>query len=543
MSYYVSFSHMFEVPKVPEALDEIHHRNARYGGGASLEGPGYEEAMKLCDNMTGSGTAYGTVAEECEIDEQEMQRTILLPEDVLRHGPYDDRVPGDKTIRRIAGTDVITFPSNSGTEDAMGELRRVIPPTLPVPLSKALIRKLLGDKTDDRRRRDKIKLFLETARGEPLRAPVDDESPPVTGDFDDDLLASGTEVDERASRDYIRRLIASSRGLNPDEMTLFYGAEEALMTIAQWCRRAFADVMTISIPPHDYSRFMKFADFLGFRIAPLGIDYGDITHTAFDPSSSIFYFSSPRNPDGNVLHPEEVAALMATLPERATIVLDNTSISYEYSVREYTTEMRSLMLKSDTQRGQRLILTGSLSKEEQSPWLRTGYAASIDTDLNQRLRNVEAHISPNLGRVISNRLRWIGQKDVRTEEREYMRGFYETLRGIENRSDGRMRIFRPETAASDRWPSGYHCVIELPSGNDADTFQSTVTALGEEIFGVPVKPPMRGSNQRTSIPTTELNRDTFNRSGMPYMSASSFRLVTTGPAFQLTALARTLGIE
>lgn len=529
---------MFEVPEVPEALDEMHRRNARYGGCVSLESPGYEEAMGRCSNITGSGEVYDILEVELGIN---TSRTILLPEDIWQHGPYD-RIPGDRTIRKIAGADVITFPDGT-SDEAIADLRRVIPPTLPVPLSKGLIRKLLADRTGDKRRKDKIRTFLRTARGEAEREGDENSGPPITSDFDDDLLVSGNAIDEQTSRNYIRRLIADSRRINHNELTLFYGAEEALMTIAQACRRAFSDAVKISIPPHDYPRFIKFADFLGFKISPLGINYEDITRTSFDPDSNIFYLSSPRNPDGNILRPEEIRDLMSTLPERAVIIFDNTSISYEYGVDEYNATIREVMLESERKRGQKLIVVGSLSKEEQSPWLRIGYSASIDSDLSQQLRTVEAHISPNLGRVAANRLRWIEQRQVRTGEREYMRQFYESLAEIEQASDGRMRIYRPDTLPPDRLPSGYHCVIELPSNGDAETFVTRVVGLGQEIFSVPVKPPMRGSNQRTSIPTTSLNPDSFRRTGMQYMATSCFRLVTTGPAFQLTALAETLGIK
>ncbi|MDP2736767.1 MAG: aminotransferase class I/II-fold pyridoxal phosphate-dependent enzyme [bacterium] len=535
---------MIELPELPASLDEIHRRNAEFGESYSVGSTGYEEALRRCNNAdtTGSGVLATKLKEK--YPNKTPHRTFFFPVGMWEQGPYG--LPGGHSTQRIADIDAVTFPPRPGILAEIAQLRRFIPPTLPVPLTKGAERELTKDPSR-RPRKGKVEAFLTNARTH-LTNNVEGEQSVITGEIDvaDSALDSEDAKNAALSRKFVRANLAETRGVSPDDITLFYGAEEALVMTAALLRKGFIDVIKthnkLSIPPHDYRRFMILADLLGYKMFPLNIDYNNPEKTHYKKEVKLVYFSNPNNPHGQTLSVDEIESLLKKFDDETTVIIDTTGISHKSSVAQYTSDLHALAQTMT----QHIIIIGSTSKEEQSPWLRIGFAISNRSVMHDQLRLVEAHIPPNLGRVFSNRMTWVEDQGLRAAEREYMKAFYETLTDIEKRSDGRMRIYRPESAIeAKREPSGYYCVIEFKSDEDSRRFNELLIQKGTEQFNMPIIPPMQGGNRRLATVTprhSQLDPKSFNRPGMPYMPTKSHRLCTTGSVFTLTALAEILGI-
>lgn len=537
---------MIKLPELPASLDEIHRRNAKFGESYSAGSTGYEEALRRCNNSGTTGDGVLARKLRAANPDAATHRTIFFPAGTWEQGPYD--LGGDHIKRRIADVDAVTFPPTSGILRRIADFRRLIPPSLPVPLTKGAERVL---KKDPSRRERKLKVdrFLgEAKKYLTEKAENNDDASVITGDIDatGSALAVGDARDAALSRKFVRTSLAEARGVSPDDITLFYGAEEALVMTAALLRKGFNGAIKshdkLCIPPHDYRRFMILADALGFRMFPLNVNYQDPLQTHYKKDIELVYFSNPNNPHGQTLSVDAISSLLDNFNEGATVIIDTTGISHEFSVAQYTSDLHALAQT----RNQHIIIVGSMSKEEQSPWLRIGFAISNRSVMHDQLRLVEARIPPNLGRVFSNRMTWVEDQDLRTEEREYMKAFYKTLIDIEKRSNGRMRIYRPDSAVeANKDPSGYYCVIEFKTYVDSHKFNELLLQKGGEQFDVPIVPPMQGGNRRRVTVTprhSQLDPKSFNRPGMPYMPTKSHRLCTTGSVFTLAALLETLDL-
>ncbi len=522
----------------PVSIRNMLERNARHGEKLFPDHSGYEEALRRVDNRSGTGTLYDDLGGEgiqCD-------RSIIMVKGTYHQGPYD-QLQADSTLHigsEFGGLDVVTFPPDSKVAERIIQLRGLIPPTVAVPLAKDAGRDVRNDIIRTRVQNSKVKGFITNV----LRLPV------TTGDLDkdntEDLGISGTyapaERIEKATREFVRNVVAKTRGLNPDQISLSYGADEALTMILAAQTRQGQKPQDVAVSGHEYRRFLESSGALfNCRLFGLNPCYGDINKTELRKGANIVYFSTPNNPTGISLTVEEIRQLIGKTEPRTTVIVDITGLDADSKTG---TPAEIVGMSSEIQ-DRTVFVIDSLSKKEMSPWLRIGWLTCNDPSVLSGLRTVEARCSPVVGRVFHNRMTWLDTNNVKRDMAKYLLKFHIVARALELSSTDAFRIFRsPHAVNAGRYPSGCYFVVEFDTIPRRDQYLQRLSQIGQNEFNVPIVAPFIGNDTRNRFPrSVHLPSSQVATRGLPFMSDKCVRLCATGPAFQLDALAEACGIS
>lgn len=162
--------------------------------------------------------------------------------------------------------------------------------------------------------------------------------------------------------------LAAGLGVQQGRVTLFHGAEDALVKLLSWHRQASS---TVVVAEFSWLNYLHVARGLGYTVRHVPCEEGASRFTtplaalddvlAREPGSAIVLLASPNNPTGHALPCDAFAALVARFP-RHVFILDGVYDAFE----------SPFALLADT--APNCYFVGSFSKFFGLPGLRVGYA-------------------------------------------------------------------------------------------------------------------------------------------------------------------------
>lgn len=130
----------------------------------------------------------------------------------------------------------------------------------------------------------------------------------------------------------LRQAIAERHGLDPDEVLVCAGGTDAIQIAATLTAVDHPDAAVIA-PEQSFLAYRVAASQAGLRAidVPLVAGRTDLAATlaaAQDPAVRLLYLANPNNPTGTSVDPKMLGHLLARVPERVLVVLDEAYIEY-----------------------------------------------------------------------------------------------------------------------------------------------------------------------------------------------------------------------
>lgn len=182
---------------------------------------------------------------------------------------------------------------------------------------------------------------------------------------------------------YLKCKLSEKHSVNPDQLTLGNGSNDVLDLLA----RGFLDA--------EHNAVFSQHSFVVYQLAVTAQGASSIVvpaknwghdlqamADAVDDNTRLMFIANPNNPTGTWVGLDEIEALMAKVPERVLVVVDEAYYEYANNKHEYSS---ALALQS---RHPNLVITRTFSKAYGLASLRVGYAISNPdvADILNRIR-------------------------------------------------------------------------------------------------------------------------------------------------------------
>jgi len=227
---------------------------------------------------------------------------------------------------------------------------------------------------------------------------------------------------EHAYSDF-REAVADWLGTRPELIVPGHGIQALIATVAH----AFLDPGdAVVVPSPTYGLYAQVSAAAGARVERVPgkghrHDLEALAAAARRGSARLIWLCDPNNPTGSVVTHDEWDALLAALPERCAVVVDE-------AYAEYVRPERRVRRESDVEAGRPVIILRTFSKIFGLAGLRLGYAV-VDEALAPFLDVVQEPFNVNRAALAAGRasLRHPELVDERRRENEIAR---ETLAGL-----------------------------------------------------------------------------------------------------------------
>jgi histidinol-phosphate aminotransferase len=178
---------------------------------------------------------------------------------------------------------------------------------------------------------------------------------------------------EHAYTDF-REAIATSLGTRPELIVPGHGIQALIATVAH----AFLEPGdTVVIPTPTYGLYAQVSTAAGARLARVSArdhrhDLDGLAEAAATAQARLIWLCDPNNPTGSLVQREEWETLLARLPDRCAVIVDEAYVDY---VRP---ELR-LRREDDVEAGRPVVVLRTFSKIYGLAGLRLGYAVAHES--------------------------------------------------------------------------------------------------------------------------------------------------------------------
>ena len=181
----------------------------------------------------------------------------------------------------------------------------------------------------------------------------------------------------------LKQLLADWLGIGPQNLLLGNGSTELIYLLPRVCRVSRVALPAPSFSEYEYAARLASATCLYLELKPPTYDWNLAALKKLLPRVEMILLCNPNNPTGTLFRAEELAEILAVLPPRITLVMDEAFI-------DFVTEKAELTLVQYAINDPRVLVLGSLTKFFALPGLRLGYLVGTPRVVGQ----LAAHLPP-----------------------------------------------------------------------------------------------------------------------------------------------------
>ncbi|MDD3580952.1 MAG: threonine-phosphate decarboxylase CobD [Desulfobacca sp.] len=181
----------------------------------------------------------------------------------------------------------------------------------------------------------------------------------------------------------LKQLLADWLGIGPEHLLLGNGSTELIYLLPRVCRVSRVAFPAPSFSEYEYAARLASATCLYLELQPPTFAWDLAALKELMPQVDMIFLCNPNNPTGTLFSAGELAEILAVLPPRTKLVMDEAFIDFVADKAELTLVQRA---REDS----RVLVLGSLTKFFALPGLRLGYLVGTSEVVGQ----LAAHLPP-----------------------------------------------------------------------------------------------------------------------------------------------------